>query len=373
MAVSKSKKDYKNLGRSQESFEDTAPEKLSYSALPIAVCLGMRFKDWHLKKSIPQKLESLKPYREALLNKEIPLGTWSQELFATTTESSHEIIREFITTHAQQIVQDPKRLLAGGGGPISPVTFAGILMAGFTILNEKVPNKKHQSLTDLQVFLDTLHKDIRSTHVIRFVNGITNKDWYPIEHKRLQVLVPNEDDQILLKRILAVTAIRTSANSNATLALKAFKQMVAGEEFTGFQKTVIIGLKKIREEGMYSSKSTKTVNYTQALHGDLRGVAVDRWLTLQFGANHQYEFEGKKISHSPSIPLQRDIKEYIKTIAYYTGIKPAEVAAMMWFAERTKGGTKSDRGYSTTLAKHLHTLFPLVEFKSESSLNEPTV
>jgi hypothetical protein len=363
MAASKSNHGYKNLGRNQISFEDSAPEQLSYSALPIATYLGIRFKNWHLKKTIPKKLSTLEPYREALLNNQIPLGIWSQELFATTTESSHKIIREFITQHAEEIVHNPHRLLAGGGGKISPVTFAGILMAGFTILNNKIPNKKHRSLADLQTYLDSLHKDIRSSHVIRFVNGINNKDWYPTEHKRLQALVPNEEDQILLKKILAVTAIRTSANSNAALALKAFTQMKQEKEFTGFQKIVIIGLEKIRAEGLYTSKSTKTVNYTQALHGNLQGVAVDRWLTLQFGANRQYEHRGKRQSYSPSIPLQRAIKAYIKTIAYYTNLKPAEIAAMMWFAERTKNGTKSDRGYSFTLAKKLLTLFPPVEFK----------
>lgn len=355
---------YTSLGRCQESFEDTASEKLTYSALPIAVCLGMSYKNWHLKKSVPKKIAALEIYREALRNNEIPLGAWSEELFGSTTESSHAVIRAFITTHAQQIVQNPHRLLSGGNGPISPVTFAGILMAGFIILNKKVPNKRHVSLADLQLYLDTLHKEIRSSHVVRFVNGIGNKDWYVHEDKKLKQIIPDDKDRMLFKRFLAVTAMLSSANSNATFAIKAFVQYKRGVPFSGFLGTVISALNKIVEEGSYSSDSTKTVNYTDALQGDTEGVAVDRWLTQQFGAARKYRYKGRVAYLSPSVPLQRAIKSYVQTIASYTDLQPVELHAMMWFAERTRAGNKTDRSYATTLRKKLmETMFPHPEFK----------
>ena len=155
--------------------------------------------------------------------------------------------------------------------------------------------------------------------------------------------------------------LRTAASSNATMAVRARHQMKQNVPFEGFQGTVIKGLEKIKNEGAFSSKSTKTLNYTDALHGDLSGVAVDRWITLHFGANRQYEHKGKRQSLAPSIPLQKAIKAYITEIAYYTKCKPAEIAAMMWFAERTRNGNKTDRGYATTLTRKFGTLFPLFD------------
>lgn len=350
-----------HLGRAQSSFEDHHPQ-FNTTLLPFVTYLGMRYKNWHRSKRIPKAFISFTSaattFRSSLHNGNY-CTKWLVELFQI---DELELIMQFITEECTHYVQHPKRLLGGGGGRLCPKSFTAVLFAGFHLLRQMLPHSRHVPLDDLRNELTGLHEDIRYSHTARFVNGVSNHRWYQKEEAALQKLIPDPKKRNLLKDILAITAIRNKASANATLALRAYFQFINQEPFTGFQSVVIVGLNKLRDSGKYSSKSTKTVNYTKALKGNRQGIPVDRWLTKQFGVQRKYEHKGSIGVFSPSIPLQRAIQFYIKTLSEYIRVKPSAIAAMMWYATRTASGEKSDRGYANTLTKKIGTLFVHEEF-----------
>lgn len=350
-----------HLGRAQSGFEDRHPQ-FNTALLPFVTYLGMRYKNWHQSKRTPK---AFTPFASAATTFRTELycgnylGEWSQELFQV---DNLELIMQFLTEECKHYVHNPDRLLGGGGGRLCPKSFASVLFAGFHLLKHMMPHSRHESLSDLRGELTGLHGDIRYSHTARFVNGVSNHRWYQKEEAALKRLIPDPKKRNLLKDILAITAIRNKASANATLALRAYFQFINQEPFTGFQSVVIVGLNKLRDSGKYSSKSTKTVNYTQALKGNRQGIPVDRWLTKQFGAQRKYEHKGSVGIFSPSIPLQRAIQFYVKTLSEYINVKPSAIAAIMWYATRTTSGEKSDRGYANTLEKKIGTLFIHEEF-----------
>ncbi len=350
-----------HLGRVQSSFEDRHPQ-FNTALLPFVTYLGMRYKNWHQSKRIPKAFapfaHDAHVFHTELANGNY-FGEWSRELFQVNDIATKQ---QFITEECTYYASNPKRYIAGGGSPLNPTTFVAVLFAGFHLLKHMTPNKHHASIDELRAGVESLHSDIRCSHAARFVNGISNRNWYQKEEAALQRLIPDPTKRKLFKEILAICAIRSKANSNVTLGFRAYLQFIKGEDFTGYQPVVIAGLNKLRDSGKYSSKSTKTVNYTKALNGNRQGIAVDRWLVKQFGAQRKYEHNGRVDICSPSIPLQRAIQQYIKTLNLYIKAKPSAIAAMMWYATRTASGEKSDRGYSATLSRKIGTLFVHEEF-----------
>ena len=96
------------------------------------------------------------------------------------------------------------------------------------------------------------------------------------------------DDAPLFRKILSATSQASSVPANVALAIKAYKQMLSGDKFTGYLPAVIRNLERIRtDEGLRGQKISQ---YGQAVTADeaeaAKGVAVDRHIArLLFGVD----------------------------------------------------------------------------------------
>lgn len=174
-----------HLGKSQTGFEDTYP-KFDTALLPFVTFLGMRYKKWHTSKRIPKAfapfMDEAKAFQTALRAGNY-FGEWSKQLFKTDDAT---IKQQFITTECVHYASNPKRYIAGGGSPLDPTTFVAVLFAGFHLLQAKVPNTKHASIEELRASVSNLHADILYSHAARFVNGVSNRNWYQKEEAALK-------------------------------------------------------------------------------------------------------------------------------------------------------------------------------------------
>jgi len=170
------------------------------------------------------------------------------------------------------------------------------------------------------------------------------KDWYK-EHQ--DVLDDFFGDYAeLFQEILAVTSQAASVKANVGLALKAFGQLMRGEEFDarlrgeekgGYLDGVINNLNAIKNKTNVSGR--KISNYKAANEGDASRVVVDRHITrLLFGVD------------TPS-KAQYDLAEKILTeIANDIGWEPSQVQAALWAHSIVLSGKKPE-SYGAYLTK----------------------
>jgi len=145
------------------------------------------------------------------------------------------------------------------------------------------------------------------------------------------------EDTDLFQKLLSATSQATSVPANVTLALKAYRQLISGEEFTGYLPAVIKNLNRIRDREALSGE--KISEYGKAVDGDGNGIAVDRHIA-------ELLFSTK----APS-PAQIAVgKRIIREVAGKLGWAPREVQASLWaYNQIRKGGRPAS--YDTYLER----------------------
>lgn len=182
--------------------------------------------------------------------------------------------------------------------------------------------------------IDQLVKDAQSQENWR--------DWYTRHEATINDLFG--DDAPLFRKILSATSQASSVPSNVALSIKAYKQMLSGDTFTGYLPAVIRNLERIRtDEGLRGQKISQ---YGQAVTADeaeaAKGVAVDRHIArLLFGVDR---------------PTARQVEvatDIINKIANRLGWEPRQVQAALWAFNQVKEGVdpKNVKSYDTYLAR----------------------
>ncbi|MES2463963.1 MAG: hypothetical protein V4671_25615, partial [Armatimonadota bacterium] len=149
------------------------------------------------------------------------------------------------------------------------------------------------------------------------------KDWYSRHEPIVQEVFGN--DAPLFSRLLAATSQASNVKGNITLALKAYKQLKSGEEFSGYLPAVASNLERVRKE--LPLNGPKISEYDKALAGDPNGVAVDRHVAETiFGTKKP---TAEQIAHA---------KRVIAYAAKKKDWKPSEVQSVFWAHNQTRQG-----------------------------------
>ena len=219
--------------------------------------------------------------------------------------------------------------------------------------NDKPVQDELPRATGLQFMPARKEKDKKESLKIRMtkealtdaaLNQSSWKDWYKEHQDVLDDFFGDHAE--LFQEILAVTSQAASVKANVGLALKAFGQLMRGEEFDarlrgeekgGYLDGVINNLNAIKNKTGVSGR--KISNYKAANEGDVSRVVVDRHITrLLFGVD------------TPS-KAQYDLAEKVLTeIANDIGWEPSQVQAALWAHSIVLSG-KEPESYGAYLTK----------------------
>ena len=162
----------------------------------------------------------------------------------------------------------------------------------------------------------------------------TWNDWYERYQADLQRLFGS--DTALIQKMLSVTSQSAQVQANVTLALKAYRQYLAGEPFEGYLGAVRMNLERIRNEE--AIRGQKIAEYSKANEGDADGIAVDRHIA-------QLLFDETK---SPTAAQVAAAKGVIRQIAAELGWDAKGVQAALWAYNIVRKGGKP-QSYDTFL------------------------
>lgn len=162
--------------------------------------------------------------------------------------------------------------------------------------------------------------------LVRFAESAGDwKNWHDQHEASIQEAFGEDSD--LFKKLLAATSQANTVPGNVTLAVKAYRQLLAGEPFTGYLPAVIGNLNSIRENE--TVRGRKISEYAKAVSGDESGIAVARHITrLLFG----------KESGAPTKAETEQAKAIINEIAARLGWTPRGVHAALWAYNQIKDG-----------------------------------
>jgi ADP-Ribosyltransferase in polyvalent proteins len=159
------------------------------------------------------------------------------------------------------------------------------------------------------------------------------KDWYKEHQDTLDDFFG--DHAKLFLDILGVTSQAASVKANIGLALKAFGQLMRGEDFTGYLPAVIKNLQAIRDNTDVSGR--KISNYKAANKGESGRVVVDRHIArLLYGVD------------TPSKAQYDKAEQVLTEIAKEIGWEPSQVQAALWAHSIVKSG-KQPQSYGSYL------------------------
>ena len=166
------------------------------------------------------------------------------------------------------------------------------------------------------------------------------KDWYD-RHQEIIKRVFG-DDAAMFSDFLSATSQAASVPANVGLALKAYRQFLAGEKFTGYLPAVIKNLESAAAREKL--RGQKISEYGSANEGNEAGVAVDRHIAqLMYGVDIPKAWQVKM--------AQRVIGQVAKRL----GWQPREVQAALWaYNQVLRGIDPSEvKSYDTYIAKQV--------------------
>jgi hypothetical protein len=164
------------------------------------------------------------------------------------------------------------------------------------------------------------------------------KNWYERHEGVLVELFGDEAD--LFQQILSATSQATGVAGNVTLAIKAYKQLKAGEPFAGYMPAVAGNLKRIRDG--VEIQGNKIGEYGRANADNKDAVAVDRHIAeLLFG------------TQNPSTRQVEKGKFALRSVARRMGWEPRQVQASLWAYNQVRKGVSpsSIASYDTFLKR----------------------
>lgn len=139
----------------------------------------------------------------------------------------------------------------------------------------------------------------------------------------------------LFQNILAITSQAASVKANVGLGLKAFGQLMRGEDFDGYLPAVAGNLAKLRDET--GPGGQKIQAFTAANEGDTSSVVVDRHISrMLFGVD------------TPSAKQFAKASKVLTEVADKIGWTPAQVQAALWAHSIVQSG-KQPQSYGSYL------------------------
>ena len=150
------------------------------------------------------------------------------------------------------------------------------------------------------------------------------RTWYQRHEATLVEMFGNDAD--LFQKLLSATSQATGVKGNVTLALKAYDQLLSGQEFSGYLPAVIKNLERIRDD--QALEGAKIAQYGKANEGDTSAIAVDRHIAMLF-------FNTK----TPSKAQIEVAKTRIRKVADRLGWEPRQVQAALWAYNQVRLGT----------------------------------
>lgn len=144
--------------------------------------------------------------------------------------------------------------------------------------------------------------------------GKEGKNWYNFVRPALQPIFGKNTDLFL--KMFAATSPNTKVTQNVVNAVKAYRQFLLGEQFTGMQAHVdnlnraVAGVKM---------SGPKVGAFGPNLMGDLNPVTVDLWMARAL------------LGRDTVTPLQSKLVDYMTSqAAKQANLKPAEMQAAIW-------------------------------------------
>ena len=152
-------------------------------------------------------------------------------------------------------------------------------------------------------------------------------DWYDCHQAVIDRTFGNDSD--MFKQILSATSQAASVKSNVGLAVKAYRQMVSDQLFTGYLPAVIKNLDRVRaNEALRGPKigefAKATTNNTS---GSDDAIAVDRHIARLIFGKGQTNAAEKAMA-----------KEVIRTIGAKYGWTGKQAQAVLWAYNQVKEG-----------------------------------
>lgn len=150
------------------------------------------------------------------------------------------------------------------------------------------------------------------------------RDWYSRHQSTVQALF--DEDAPLFQQLLAATSQHASVAGNVTMALKAYRQLKAGEPFKGYLPAVIKNLERIRNnEALSGLKISEFGKGTTEV--DVNAMAVDMHVAdALFGTKR------------PTPKQIEQAKFIIRTLAAKMGWTPIEMQSVIWAYNQVRQG-----------------------------------
>lgn len=149
------------------------------------------------------------------------------------------------------------------------------------------------------------------------------RNWYQRHEQTLRDLFGSDAE--LFQKLLDVTSQAASVKANVGLAIKAYRQLLAGEPFVGYLPAVIKNLERVRDQ--VAVRGQKIGEYAKANAGEAEGIAVDRHIAqLLFGVDR------------PTAAQVAVAKERIIAVAQRLGWEPRQVQAALWAFNQVRNG-----------------------------------
>jgi len=165
----------------------------------------------------------------------------------------------------------------------------------------------------------------------------TWRTWYDTYQEELGQFFG--EDTELFRDFLSATSQATGVAGNVTLALKAYRQWIHGEPFTGYMPAVIANLNRAAERVQLAGK--KISSFQSANSGDVSEIAVDR---------HIVELLFNRTGRAPTAAQVRKAKIVITRIADELGWEPRQVQAALWAHNQIRKGS-TPQSYDTYLRR----------------------
>ena len=163
------------------------------------------------------------------------------------------------------------------------------------------------------------------------------RTWYATYQAELESLFGSDTE--IFRDFLAATSQATGVAGNVSLALKAYRQWINGEAFTGYLPAVAMNLEKAASK--VALAGAKISQYQAANTGDTSGVAVDR---------HIVELLFNRTGTAPNAAQIAKAKAVIGRIAEELGWEPRQVQAALWAHNQIRKGA-TPQSYDTYLRK----------------------
>jgi hypothetical protein len=241
-----------------------------------------------------------------------------------------------IVTESDEALFSPEVREDLGGVPVHYIVFKPEQVKSATgnvgAFNESSGNIDESRSPEIQFTIDELIAAAKSQK--------SWKDWYTRYEPVLNSLFGS--DAPLFKKLLSATSQATSVPSNVGLAVKAYRQFLAGEPFTGYMEAVAKNLDRVRNEE--NLRGQKIAEFAKANAGDGEGIAVDRHIARLFFNTDR-----------PTAKQVEVAKERIIQIAKRLKWKPSEVQAALWAFNQVRTGKDPSKvvSYDTLLLKKL--------------------